>query len=170
MRFGRRKPRRVPGEYPDSFVKGWMALTLPTTTPTEAASAVRHLRSKGWTEEKLAEFIYPYMPREWDLPPIHRSLPRADGAADEPPAVSLPRDITTDWLDHHLPAMDRRQLRRVVDELERRGWPTGRVAMAVLPHLLPKLPREDAQAILAGLAELGLTEEEIARATAIRSR
>lgn len=160
MRLGRRrKPQRVPGEFPESFVKGWMALTLPSASPAEADAAVRHLRSKGWTEEKLAEFIFPYMP------PADRSPPPAGAPGDAPQAVSLPPHVTTGWLHRHLPAMDRRQLRLVVDELERRGWPSGAVAMAVLPHLLPKLPSEDARAIRAGLGELGMTEEEIARAT-----
>jgi hypothetical protein len=77
----------------------------------------------------------------------------------------MPADVTPAWLDEHLPAMDRRQMRLVVDELERRGWPLATVAMAVLPHLLPKLPADDARAIIAGLAELGMSGEEIARAT-----
>lgn len=155
----RRRPKRVPGEYPESFVKGWMALTLPSATPVEAASAVRHLRSKGWTEQQLAEFILPYMPRD-------ARSPRALGSpAEGAQAISLPSGVTTAWLDQHLPAMGRRQLRLVVDELERSGWPPGTVAMAVLPHLLPKLPAEDARAVVAGLADLGMTDEEIARAT-----
>jgi hypothetical protein len=153
------KPNRVRGEYPDNFVKGWMALTLPSATPAEAASAVRHLRSKGWTDEQLAEFILPYMPRDARPPP-------ALGAQRErAQAISLPPDVTTAWLDQHLPAMDPHQLRLVVDELERRGWPSGPVAMAVLPHLLPTLSAEDARAVVAGLADLGMTDEEIARAT-----
>jgi hypothetical protein len=153
------KARRVHGEYPESFVKGWMALTLPSTTPAEAASAVRHLRSKGWTEQQLADFILPYMPRDGRPPP-------ASGARAEPAqGSSLPSNVTRLWLDRHLPALDRPQLRLVVDELERRGWPSGTVAMTVLPHLLPMLPAEDARAIVAGLADLGMTDDEIARAT-----
>jgi hypothetical protein len=160
MRWRRRpKPKRVPGEYPESFVKGWMALTLPSATPVEAASAVRHLRSKGWTEQQLAEFILPYMPRDARAPTALGA--QAEGAQ----GISLPSGVTTAWLDRHLPAMDRRQLRLVVDELERRRWPSGTVAMAVLPHLLPKLPAEDARAVVVGLADLGMTDEEIARAT-----
>ncbi len=151
------KPKRVPGEHPESFVKGWAALTLPSATPAEAASAVRHLRSEGWTEQQLAEFILPYMPREARPPP---------GAHTEGPlSISLPSGVTTAWLDRHLPALDRGQLRLVVDELELRGWPSGKVAMAVLPHLLPTLPAEDARGVVAGLANLGMTEQEIARAT-----
>ncbi len=156
----RRLPRskRVPGEYPESFVKAWTALTLPSATPSEAASAVRHLRSKGWTEQQLAEFILPYMPRD--------ARPPSPGAHTEGPlSISLPSGVTTAWLDRHLPALDRRQLRLVVDELELRGWPAGTVAMAVLPHLLPTLASEDARAVVAGLADLGMTEQEIARAT-----
>ena len=59
--------------------------------------------------------------------------------------------------------MDRGQVRLVVEELERRGWPPTRLAVAVLPHLLPKLPPEDVDAILAGLKQLGMTDDEIAR-------
>jgi hypothetical protein len=153
------KPERAPGEYPESFVKGWMARTLPSTTPAEAASAVRHLRGKGWTEQQLAEFVLPYMPREVG--------PRAElGAQAEPArAISLPANVTRSWLDQHLPSLDRRQLRVVVDELEGRGWPTAAVAVIVLPHLLPKLPAEDSRAIVSGLANLGMSDEEIARAT-----
>ena len=160
----RSKRKRVAGEHPENFVKGWMALTLPSATPAEAESAVRHLRSKGWTEQELAEFILPFMPRE---PPPPAAAPAAPPGApvDAPQAISVPAGVTTAWLDEHLPAMDRRQLRLVVDELERRGWAPGTVALAVLPHLLPKLPAEDARAVVAGLADLGMTEEEIARAT-----
>lgn len=179
------KPSRARGEYPESFVTGFMAHTLRSTTPTEAAAAVRHLRSKGWTEEQLAEFILPYMPRG---APAHTPAPAA--AAQTPPEAppermqtesepapaarpapapepSLPPEVTRPWLEQHLPALDRYQLRRVVDELERRGWPTGTVALVVLPHLLPKLSGDDARAIVAGLADLGMTEMEIARATAV---
>lgn len=156
MRWRRSKSKRVPGEYPESFVKAWMAQTLPTATPAEATAAVDHLRSKGWSEQQLAEFILPYMPREDRSPAAVRA--RAAG-------IELPPVVGTDWLQAHLPAMDRRQIRIVVDELERRGWPPGTVALAVLPHLLPKLPPEDARAVVAGLAKLGMTEEEIARAT-----
>ena len=159
MRWRRSKPRRVPGEYPESFVKAWMAQTLPTTTPAEAESAVGHLRSKGWTEQQLAEFILPYMPREDRSPAAFRAR-----AVQEPP-IELPPVVSTDWLYAHLPALDRGQIGLVVDELERRGWSPGTVAMAVLPYLLPKLPAEDAQAVVAGLARLGMSEEEIARAT-----
>jgi hypothetical protein len=173
---------RVPGEYPEGFVKGFMARTLPSTTPDEAASAVSHLRGKGWTEERLAEFILPYMPRggpgqargavaddrpaPWQAQPDRAQVEPARGAQlDGTRDLSLPADVTRPWLAQHLPALDRYQLRLVVDELERRGWPTGTVATIVLPHLLPKLPADDARAIVAGLADLGMSEEEIARAT-----
>lgn len=159
MRWRRAKPKRIPGEYPESFVKAWMAQTLPTTTPAEAESAVSHLRTKGWSEQQLAEFILPYMPREDRSPAALRAR------AVEAPPIGLPPLVSTDWLDAHLPALDRRQIRLVVDELERRGWSPGTVAVTVLPHLLPKLAAEDAQAVVAGLARLGMTEEEIARAT-----
>lgn len=158
MGWRRSKPKRVPGEYPENFVKGWMATTLPSATPAEAASAVRHLRGKGWSEEDLVRFILPYMPREPSPAPPPRD-------AHGQPAIALPPVVTTDWLDEHLPAMDLRQLRNVVDELERRGLPPGTMAMAVLPHLLPKLPPEEARALVAGLANLGMTDDEIARAT-----
>lgn len=82
-----------------------------------------------------------------------------------PPAVSVPQRASTRWLDAHLPAMDRTQIRLVVEELERRNWPPTDLAIAVLPHLLPKLPPEDATAIVSGLKELGLNNEEIARLT-----
>ena len=186
------KPKRVPGEYPERFVKAWMAQTLPTTTPAEAASAVAHLQSKGWTEEQVAEFILPYMPREAAPPasvegggapipgtrgtsvfswaPDERPVARLPGeqpvaAPPADPSFALPPDVTRSWLDEHLPRMDRRQLRLVVDELERRGWPPGAVAMAVLPHLLPTLPAADRRAIVAGLAKLGMDGVEIARVT-----
>lgn len=190
MRWRRRaKPAPAPGEYPESFVKGFMARTLGSTTPTEAASAVRHLRTKGWTEEQLAEFILPYMPRGTPAPAQTQTRTPAAPAQTPPstppeappdrmptePAtaappdrageLSLPPEVTRPWLDQHLPALDRYQLRRVVDELEHRGWPSGRVALVVLPHLLPKLTGDDARAIVAGLADLGMSEEEIARAT-----
>lgn len=200
MRWRRPKPKRVPGEYPERFVKAWMATTLPSATDAEAASAVAHLRGKGWTEEQVAEFILPYMPceagarairggrrplrsapgggpvaRPRDAQPV--AEPRRGEALAGPPGGealggprgerpdALPPGVTPSWLDQHLPGMDRRQLGLVVDELERRGWPPGTVAMAVLPHLLPTLSAEDARAVVAGLAELGLTEGEIARAT-----
>jgi hypothetical protein len=179
MRWRRRaKPARAPGEYPESFVKGFMARTLGSTTPTEAASAVRHLRTKGWTEEQLAEFILPYMPRGTPAPaqttpstppeaPPDRmpTEPATAAPPDRAGELSLPPEVTRPWLDQHLPALDRYQLRRVVDELEHRGWPSGRVALVVLPHLLPKLTGDDARAIVAGLADLGMSEEEITRAT-----
>lgn len=162
MRWLRSKPKRIAGEYPESFVQAWMAQTLPTTTPAEADSAVRHLRSKGWSEQQLAELILPYMPREERSPAALRAR-----AVEQPP-IELPPVVSTDWLDARLPALDRGQIRLVVDELERRGWPPGTVALAVLPHLLPKLPAEDAQGVVAGLARLGMTEEEIARVSVAR--
>jgi hypothetical protein len=156
MRFGRsRKSNRPPaGEYPRQFTEQFMQRTLPTTSPLEAQSAIAHLRTKGWTEEELAQKILPYMPRPG-------SFAATPGAAT-PAGPAVPAQISRDWLDRHLPAMDRGQIRLVVDELERRGWSPGQAAVAVLPHLLPKLPPEDAQAILAGLRELGMSEAEIA--------
>ena len=158
MRWRRSKRKRICGDYPDSFVRRWMAHTLPSATPAEAASAVGHLRSTGWTAQQLAESILPYLPRD--------TWPPAAGPEDRADATRLPPNVTSAWLQQHLPSLDRRELRCVVDELERRGWPSGAVAAAVLPHLLPKLSAEDARAVVAGLAELGLTDEEMSRATA----
>ncbi len=115
------------------------------------------MRARGWTEAEVAERILPYMPRT--RPGAASGEVRA-GAEQQ---ISVPTRVSTSWLDRHLPAMDRGQIRLVVEELERRGWPATELAVAVLPHLLPKLPRADADAILAGLKELGMTEEEIAR-------
>ena len=113
------------------------------------------MRDRGWTEAEIAERILPYMPRIPSTP-----------ARDEAPGgggISVPAEVSIDWLDGHLPAMDREQIRLVVEELERRGWPTTKVTFTVLPHLLPKLPPADANAILAELRALGLSQEEIGR-------
>lgn len=115
------------------------------------------MRDRGWTEAEIAERILPYMPR---IPPTAAHAEATEGGGR---AVSLPAEISTAWLDGHLPAMDRQQIRLVVEELERRGWPTTKVTFAVLPHLLPKLPPADANAILTELQALGLSQEEIAR-------
>ena len=158
MRFWRRRRRRPPpGEYPPSFTHAWIRLGLPTASATEARGLLHTMRSRGWTEAEVAERILPYMP---PMPPTAAVGPA--GAGGEEP-VSLPAGVSTAWLDRHLPAMDRRQLRLVVEELERRGWPAGELAITVLPHLLPKLPLADAEAILQGLRELGMANEEIAR-------
>lgn len=130
-----------------------MRATLPTTTPLEAQSAIAHLRTKGWTEEELAQKILPYMPPRGASP----SAPGASAPGDP----GVPAQVSRDWLDRHLPAMNRGQIRLVVDELERRGWSPAGAAVTVLPHLLPKLPPEDREAILAGLRDLGMSEDEI---------
>ena len=149
MRFRRRK-RLAPGEYPEHVTRIYVQRTLPTATPGEAQRTLEHLRGKGWSEDKLAQHILPFMPR----------YPEArDGE------VFVPSPVSRQWLDEQLPAMDRGQLRLVVDELERRGWSAKDTAILVLPHLLPKLPDEDALAIVAGLERLGLTEREIGRIT-----
>ena len=124
------------------------------------------MRAKGWSEEEIAELILPYMP-----PP--RSGGESRAAAEPRPAaearapaerrVVVPAGVSMAWLDEHLPATDRQAIGLVVEELERRGWSSSDVALAVLPHLLPKLPPEDRDAILAGLKELGMTDAEIAR-------
>lgn len=146
MRLRRRPSRPPPGEYPPSFTHAWLRQTLPSISPAEARAVLRRLRSRGWTEEELAERILPYMPRP---------------GASQP--ARLPRRVTTAWLDRQLPAMDAGEIRQIVDELERRGWRAAELALAVLPHLLPKLGEADADAVLAGLKELGLTEEEVGR-------
>lgn len=137
MRF-RRRPRRPPrGEYPPSFTHAWIRQTLPSASPAEAQALLHRVRSRGWSEAEVAERILPYMP-----------------PASSDPAISVPAQVSAEWLDRRLPAMDRGQIRLVVDELERRGWPPTEVAETVLPHLLPKLPTADAEAILTGLGEL----------------
>lgn len=156
MRFRRRRSTRPPpGEYPPSFTHGWIQRTLPSASPAEARALIATMRSRGWTEAEVAERILPYMPR----PATDEQ--RSAGES----GVTVPRQVTTEWLDRSLGAMDGGQIRLVVEELERRGWPPAELALAVLPHLLPKLPAHDARAILAGLKELGMTEEEIARVT-----
>jgi hypothetical protein len=159
VRFPRRnRDTRPPrGEFPPSFTRGWLRLTLPSASPAEARAVLERMRQRGWTEEEVAELILPYMPRS--KPGRTEVGARAVG----PPAVPVPAQVSTAWLDQQLPAMDRKQIRLVVEELERRGWPPTKLAVAVLPHLLPKLPAEDANAILAGLEQLGMTEDEIAR-------
>lgn len=154
MRFGRRQKRLEPGEYPPSFTRSWMRQTLPTTSPGEARAVVERMRRKGWTDEEVAELLLPYMP------PSPRGGESEASAED---AVFVPARVSSAWLDQHLPAMGREQIRLVVEELERRGWSSMDVALAVLPHLLPKLPPEDSDAILEGLRELGMTDDEIAR-------
>ena len=152
MRFGRRRKstRPPPGEYPRQFTEAFVQATLPTETPAQAHSTLDHLRSKGWTEEELAEKILPYMPRR------RPEAPTAGGGG-----IIIPGGASKAWLDQQLPSMDRHQMRLVVDELERRGWSPAEAAVTVLPHLLPKLSPGDREAILAGLRDLGLTEEEI---------
>ncbi len=160
MRFGRRRRRPERGEYPPSFTHGWLRLVLPSASPAEARAILERMRRKGWTEAEVAQRLLPFMP------PGALASPEGDERpAREARGVDVPPRVSTRWLDQQLPAMDRRQIRLVVEELERRGWPPTDLAVAVLPHLLPKLPPEDADAILAGLKELGLAEEEIARLT-----
>ena len=159
MRFWRRSRRRPPGgEYPPSFTHAWIRQTLPTASPAEARGLLETMRRRGWSEAEVAERILPYMPPN---PPTARS---GDGPSRGELGISpLPAAVSTAWLDRHLPALARRELRLVVEELERRGWPAGELAVAVLPHLLPKLPPADAKAVLEGLRELGMTEEELVR-------
>lgn len=179
MRFGRRSKQAEggpppPGEFPPSFTRAFMRQTLPTTSPAEARSVVERMRRKGWTEEEVEQHLLPYMPQPRQEPPPHEEEPSREEEHETPRqeqhpddgaerAVSLPPRVSRTWLDEHLPAMDRRELRLVVEELERRGWSPSQAALAVLPHLLPKLPAEDREAILAGLTELGVSDEEIAR-------
>lgn len=116
-----------------------------------------HLRRKGWSEEEIAAHILPYMPKP--RPPLPGEVSRF---------TQLPDPVSTAWLDQQLPAMEREEIRHVVDELERRGWSPADAAVAVLPHLLPKLPPEDVDAVLAGLREIGLSEEDLARLSSRR--
>lgn len=157
MRFLPSRKRRLPGEYPESFTRAFVRQTLPTASPREARSTVAHLRRKGWSEDKLAQYVLPYMPRD------EGTAQPQTVAGGGPEAVSVPARVTSDWLDQQLPAMPPRQIRLVVEELERRGWSAREAAVAVLPHLLAKLPPDDAQAILAGLRELGVSDDEVAR-------
>lgn len=158
MRLGRRRKKLAPGEYPPSFTHGWLRLVLPSATPAEARGILEGMRAKGWTEAEVAQRLLPFMP-----PGALASPERARAPVPDPPEVTVPPRVSTRWLDRHLPAMDRTQIRLVVEELERREWPPTDLAVAVLPHLLPKLPPEDADSILAGLAQLGLSDEEIER-------
>jgi hypothetical protein len=161
MRFLRRsnkpKPREEREEYPESFTRAWVQATLPSASAAEARSTVEHLRGNGWSDEKLAELVLPYMPRD---PRPGMLGPAPD---DEAVEVPVPTHVSPDWLDRHLPEMDPRQLRHVVDELEKRGWSAADAAVAVLPHLLPKLREDDAQAIIDSLPRLGMSEAQIAR-------
>lgn len=145
----RRNNSSPPGEYPPSYTHAWIRRTLPTASPTEARALLRTMRGRGWTEAEVAQRILPY------LPPTFPGSAGGDVPAGAGRAVSLPARVSTAWLDRHLPAMDRRQIQFVVEELERRGWPPTELAAAVLPHLLPKLPPADSDAILEGLGELG---------------
>ena len=152
----RRKQQRVPGEFPESFTRAWVRMTLPTASQAEAQSTVQHLRSKGWDEEKLARYVLPFMPVE--------DPTRLDANIHGPPeAVWVPAQVSAAWFEQRLPDMSPTEMRLVVEELERRGWSPAQAAVAVLPHLLPKLPEDDARAILAGLPRLGLDQNEIAR-------
>ena len=157
MRFRRRRSRPPRGEYPPSFTHAWIRQTLPTASPAEARGVLQRMRDRGWTEAEVAERILPFMPQ------LPEPAAGRDARAGGPPAPSVPDRVSTAWLDRRLPAMDREEIRLVVEELERRGWPATELATAVLPHLLGKLGPADANAILAGLRELGMTEEEIAR-------
>jgi len=158
MRLGRRRKKLAPGEYPPSFTQGWLRLVLPSATPAEARAILEGMRGKGWTEAEVAQRLLPFMP-----PGALASPERGQEPTPDPPEVMVPAGVSATWLDRHLPTMDRTQIRLVVEELERREWPPTDLAVSVLPHLLPKLPPEDADAILAGLAQLGLSDEEIAR-------
>jgi hypothetical protein len=151
----RRRKRPPPGEYPEQFTRAFVRQTLPSATPAQARSTVEHLRGKGWSEAKLAQYVLPYMPPDADPPRT------AAGSAAED--VSVPTPVSAAWLDQQLPVMAPRQIRLVVDELERQGWSARDAAVAVLPHLVPKLAEADARAILAGLERLGLSDDEAAR-------
>ena len=159
--FLRRKPKRVPGEYPERFTRAFVQQTLPTATPREAQSTINHLRSKGWSEQKLAQYVLPYMPPPGT--PDDMAVYPAAPAPSEPPPVPVPEVVTQLWIDQQLPALTPRQITHVVEELEQRGWTPREVAIVALPHLLPKLPKEDQQSLLAGLTRIGLSGEEVGR-------
>lgn len=118
------------------------------------------MRARGWTEAEVAERIMPFMPPGTAEPAGEAASAGGEAAR---PAISVPRRVSTQWLDRRLGAMEVEEIRVVVDELERRGWPPTELAAAILPHLLPKLSPADARAILKGLKELGMTDEEVAR-------
>ncbi|MGI8945177.1 MAG: hypothetical protein ACR2GL_02910 [Thermoleophilaceae bacterium] len=155
MRFGKRSKQRddreqdMPRErssYPTTFTEGWTRRTLQSASPAEADKVLAKLRRDGWTEQQLADRVLPYMPP----------------AAPSPAVASIPPEVSRAWLDEHLGGMEREEITRVVEELERQGWSTPDIGLVVMPHLLPKLPPEDAEAILAELGKLGLTDDEIA--------
>ena len=159
MKFLRRHKRLGPGEFPEHVTRAFVRQTLPSATQAEAKRTMEHLRSQGWSEAKLTQFL-PYMPIDHGPPP-----PQMVPEGHVPPPVSVPADVTPDSLDQQLRTMNRQQIRQVVEQLEDRGWSAKEVAVAVLPHLLPQLPPQDADAILANLHELGLSDGEIARLT-----
>ncbi|HWI09194.1 MAG TPA: hypothetical protein VNT54_16960 [Solirubrobacteraceae bacterium] len=161
MGFLRRRKQRVPGEYPESFTRAWVQRTLPSASQAEAQSTVQHLRAKGWSEQKLAQHVLPYMPVE-DPTRLDANIHGA------PEAVWVPAQVSSAWFDRRLPEMTPREIRLVVEQLEGRGWSPAQTAVAVLPHLLPKLPEDDARAIVAGLDRLGLRKDEIARLARVR--
>lgn len=158
MSFLRRRKNKPAqrDEYPESFKRAWVQATLPSAGAAEARRTVEHFRAQGWSDEKLAEFVLPYMPRD-PRPGMLGPAPDEGQAG-----VTVPAHASRAWLDRHLPGMDPTQMRHVVDELERRGWTAADAAVAVLPHLLPKLREEDARAIVDGLPRLGLSESQIA--------
>lgn len=150
MRFRRRRKRPAPGEFSEHVTRAYVRQTLPSATPAEARRTVEHLRGKGWDDEKLSQYVLPYMPR--GASPVQPGEP-----------VYVPVPVSRQWLNEELPTFDREQIQHVVEELERRGWSARDVAVAVLPHLLRKLPDDDALAVLAAAKRLGLRDDEVAR-------
>ena len=152
--FSRKKKRYErlpPGEYPESFKRAWIQQTLPSTHPAEARRTIEYLRSQGWDDDTLARDILPFMPVDWT-----KVAPNV-----APPPV--PPRASPGWFDANLPSMSADEIRLVVRELESRGWPARDTALTILPHLLPKLSASEADAILAGLSDLGASDEDIAR-------
>jgi hypothetical protein len=156
MKFLRRGKQRTPGEYPERFTRAFVQQTLPSATPAEQQRTVEHLRGKGWSEEKLAQHVLPYLPPEQPDLVVGGRLE----------AAAMPAQISRQWLVETLPALTPRQIQAVVEELERRGWSARDAAVAVLPHLLPKLSDEHAHGILAGLGRFGVSADEVVRLTA----
>ncbi len=112
--------------------------------------------------------------------------------SSRPPRGEYPPSFTHAWIRQTLPTASAPEARALLQTMRDRGWTETEVAERILPYMppmppapasgdapageagavsvlarvsavLPKLPPADANALLAGLRELGMTEEEIAR-------
>jgi len=112
--------------------------------------------------------------------------------SSRPPHGEYPPSFTHAWIRQTLPTASPGEARALLKTMRDRGWTEAEVAERILPYLppdppaaagedtepgdgratsllarvaevLPKLPPAEADALLAGLRELGMTEEEIAR-------